>query len=170
MGVVVGLVMRLLSGDRVLGFKPVIHFPGCTLEDGVYFQYASIKTICMLFALMSIMVFSYLTSVLFNKQLFHDKFDVLKIRELHGPPPMTPVGSPTEWNRCLNKATQSGFTTSFGLSFSSRFFTPFSVIHPICMIINLNMMNFGLHVFKGQSSAAPTVQTSNGSLHMPLLI
>lgn len=77
----VGLLIRLLSSEPSLGLQPVLHFPGCTLEDGVYIQQAPVRTISMLTALGTTLLVSYISySVLFDQGLLPQRWNVLGVK------------------------------------------------------------------------------------------
>ncbi|XP_041840188.1 high affinity choline transporter 1-like [Melanotaenia boesemani] len=79
-GYIIGLVMRVLSGEPLIGLPPAIRFPGCRLDkEGKLTQFFPIRTTIMVMSLMSILLFSWLASLLFNKGLLSEKWDVFDI-------------------------------------------------------------------------------------------
>lgn len=109
-GLLAGLVSKLLNGDSSLGLTPVIRYPGCTLDDGVYVQCAPVRTITMLTSLVATIFSSYLAYVLFNRGLLPEKLDVFQVKVKPPSLPLTPVGVATENNEsdALNRNDLQG--------------------------------------------------------------
>ncbi|KAM9795110.1 high-affinity choline transporter 1-like [Neosynchiropus ocellatus] len=77
MGVFIALLLRVLSGEPEFGLPAVLQYPGGTLKDGMYIHRAPISTICMLSNLFATIVFSYLASMLFNRGILPQSWDIL---------------------------------------------------------------------------------------------
>lgn len=81
MGFMMGITMRVLSGEPLIGLPPIIRFPGCRLDrEGKMTQFFPFRTTIMILSLLSILLFSWLMSLVFDKGLLSERWDVLKIK------------------------------------------------------------------------------------------
>ncbi|XP_075319623.1 high affinity choline transporter 1-like isoform X2 [Odontesthes bonariensis] len=80
-GYILAFVLRVLSGEPLIGLPPAIRFPGCRLDkEGKLTQFFPFRTTIMITSLLSILLVSWLTSIIFNKGLLSDKWDVFDIK------------------------------------------------------------------------------------------
>ncbi|CAM4352570.1 unnamed protein product [Eretmochelys imbricata] len=89
-GFLFGFLLRLLAGEPSLKISPIIHYPGCSLVDGVYIQLFPFKTFTMLLTLGTIIAVSYLVAFLFKRNILPHRWDVcsvIKEREASVPLP-----------------------------------------------------------------------------------
>ncbi|XP_053273716.1 high affinity choline transporter 1 [Pleuronectes platessa] len=85
-GYMIAIIMRILSGEPLIGLPPAIRFPGCRLDaEGVLTQYFPFRTTIMVMSLVSILLFSWLGSIVFNKELLSEKWDVFRIKRKQKP-------------------------------------------------------------------------------------
>lgn len=85
-GYLMGIIMRVLSGEPLIGLPPAIQFPGCRLdEEGKMTQFFPFRTAIMLISLLSILLVSWLASIIFNKGLLSERWDVFKIKRKPAP-------------------------------------------------------------------------------------
>ncbi|XP_060903410.1 high affinity choline transporter 1-like [Labrus mixtus] len=80
-GYLMGIILRVMSGEPLIGLPPAIKFPGCRLDDeGRLTQFFPFRTTIMVMSLASILIVSWLASVIFNKGLLPESWDVFKIK------------------------------------------------------------------------------------------
>ncbi|XP_016523691.1 high-affinity choline transporter 1-like isoform X2 [Poecilia formosa] len=78
-GFVVGLLLRGLSGEPILGIPPVLLYPGWREENNVIRQYFPYRTVAMLFSVVSIPAVSCLLKLIFEHQLIPQSWDFLQV-------------------------------------------------------------------------------------------
>ncbi|KAJ3609376.1 hypothetical protein NHX12_023899 [Muraenolepis orangiensis] len=106
MGFLVSLVLRFLCGWPTLGIPTVLHLPGGSYEDGVFIQHFPVNTLCMLCSFACILLFSFLTALLFDKGIIPEAWDLLNFLKLPRKlPPM--VASKEDNNQRLKEEDPS---------------------------------------------------------------
>ncbi|XP_068590811.1 high-affinity choline transporter 1-like [Cebidichthys violaceus] len=90
-GYIIGLTVRILLGENIVGLPVLLHLPGCTLEEGVYVQKSPVRTVSMLCTLVTILVFSSLAFFMFNHGLLPERWDIFKVKRNVTTSPVDPV-------------------------------------------------------------------------------
>ncbi|KAG5842083.1 hypothetical protein ANANG_G00173900 [Anguilla anguilla] len=84
-GYILGVTLRVLSGEPLLHLPPAIHFPGCRLISEVYVQHFPCRTLSVLVSFCANILISYVTSMLFEKSFLLKRWDILQVRTRSAP-------------------------------------------------------------------------------------
>lgn len=80
-GLLTGIILRVMSGEPLIGLPPAIKFPGCRLDaEGKMTQFFPFRTAIMFISMASILLFSWLTYIIFNKGLLPERWDVFNTK------------------------------------------------------------------------------------------
>ncbi len=102
-GYVVGILLRGLSGEPVLGIPPLILYPGWREEDGLIRQYFPYRTLAMLSSVICIITVSKLVEMVFFRQVIPATWDLLGVFKEKKDPEREEVPVPQgEKNNILN--------------------------------------------------------------------
>lgn len=100
-GLLMGIIMRVLSGEPLIGLHPVIKFPGCRLDaEGKMTQFFPFRTAIMFISMATVVLFSLLTSILFKKGLLPERWDKFNVKRGHQPAAVS-TAEPTRAERRL---------------------------------------------------------------------
>lgn len=80
-GYVVGLLLRGLSGEPLLGIPPVLLYPGWREDNGVITQYFPYRTLAMLSSVICIITVSWLVDLAFCHQFIPESWDLMGVFE-----------------------------------------------------------------------------------------
>lgn len=80
-GYAVGLLLRVLSGEPLLGIPPVLLFPGWREVNGVITQYFPFRTLAMLISLICVISVSWLVELGFCHKVIPQSWDILRVFE-----------------------------------------------------------------------------------------
>ncbi|XP_039990003.1 high affinity choline transporter 1-like [Xiphias gladius] len=100
-GYIVGLLLRGLSGEPLLGIPPLLLYPGWREENGVITQYFPYRTLAMLSSAICIITVSWLVELGFCRQLFPQSWDLLGVFEEKKEPEAGEVPVPREENNSI---------------------------------------------------------------------
>ncbi|KAM4554418.1 high affinity choline transporter 1-like [Fundulus diaphanus] len=78
-GFVVGLLLRVLSGEPVLRIPPVLLYPGWREENNQIRQYFPYRTVAKLSSGISIIAVSWLLDLMFDHQLIPESWDFMQV-------------------------------------------------------------------------------------------
>ncbi|XP_041853383.1 high-affinity choline transporter 1-like [Melanotaenia boesemani] len=98
----IGLLLRGLSGEPLLGLPPMLLYPGWREENGIIIQYFPYRTLAMLFSMIGIVTVSWLINLIFCHKIVPQSWDVLGVFKEKNENKEEEVPSPEEPNCALN--------------------------------------------------------------------